>query len=176
MNRRDFLRYVGTGLVVGPAAVKAILATPAVAASGNPLFSGELGVWQGVRWWVKEFDFGNQVGVALGVTNPKTGQLVRNAVRFCITPGNREAISKFMDRVWEAPKQDYTLLALPEPPDAVLACQRLLGVWAEEESWRQGLARPPKGWRVRTAETRKIRLIRSAADHEAYLEGREMRA
>ena len=44
MNRRAFLRFLLAAPIVGPAAVKAIAATPLA----HPIFSGELGVWQGV--------------------------------------------------------------------------------------------------------------------------------
>ena len=168
MNRRDFLRYVGTGLVVGPVAVKAILATPA--AAGNPLFTGELGVWQGVHWWVKEFDFGNQIGVALGLTNPKTGEMLRNAVRLGLPQGQYGAYSAFMDGII---KQAHThpydgISDLPaDAPEGVLAARRLLEMWAEEESYRQRLVPAPAWWRETTTPG-----IRG----DGILEGREMQA
>ena len=46
MNRRAFLRFLLAAPIVGPAAVKAIAATPTPLV--HPIFSGELGVWQGV--------------------------------------------------------------------------------------------------------------------------------
>lgn len=164
MNRRDFLRYVGTGLVVGPAVVKAILATPAVAQAGaNPLITGELGTWQGVRWWVKEFDGGTSIGVALGITNPMTGKVVRNAVRLHSMPDQQA----FINRVWEMrDPHGEGLRELPDPPDNILAGQELLRMWAEEEAWRQGWAVPPKGWKARMA---------AGVRGDGVLEGREMR-
>ena len=46
MNRRAFLRFLLAAPIVGPAAVKAIAATPTPLV--HPIFSGELGVWRGV--------------------------------------------------------------------------------------------------------------------------------
>ena len=166
MNRRDFLGYVGTSLVVGPAVVKAILAAPAEAAT-NPLFTGSLGEWQNVRWWVKEFDWGNKLGVALGVTNPKTGKTVRNAVRMVLPRGPHH--NAFMDRVLKAkPERDFGegLADLPEPTETVQAAQKLLEMWAEEESYRQRLVRPPAWGQPRTTP---------GIPNDEVLEGKEMR-
>lgn len=155
MNRRDFLRYVGTGLVVGPAAIKAILA----AVEAAPL--APLASWTDARWWLKEFDYGNKFGVALGVSNPKTGKTVRNAV---LMVGRLD--SQFINRVWKQNQGFGGLAAFPDPPEGVRAAQRLLETWAEEEAWRQRLATPPKGWSPYTT---------SGVHGDDVLEGREMR-
>lgn len=137
MNRRDFLKYVGTGLVVGPAAARAILAAPIEAAAPSPL-----ALWTAPRWWVKEFDWGNKFGVALGLTNPRTGKTVRNAVRM-----DGRLSSEFMNRVWADQDFGGGITSFADPPEGIRAAQRLLEAWAEEEAWRQGLATPPKGWK-----------------------------
>ena len=163
MNRRAFLRYVGTGLVVGPAAVKAILAAAPAEAAVGPLAP-----WTGVQWWVKEFDWGNKLGVAMGVTNPKTGKTVRNAVRLILPRGPDH--DAFMDRVVKAtPTRDFGegLATLPDPTETVRAAQMILEMWAEEESYRQGLVQPPAWWR-RSRTTPGIPL-------DEVLEGKEMR-
>ena len=165
MNRRSFLRYVGTGLVVGPATVKAILAAPAMAAP-------HLAPWVGHAWWVKEFDFGRYLGVALGVTNPKTGKTVRNAVRIAVSEDNWPKHQEFMGMIFKAVQERgfEGLDSLPGAPDAVQAAQRLLETWAEEESYRQGLVKPPAWWRAGKT-TRGIPDDRL----DEVLEGKEMR-
>ena len=134
MIRRDFFRFIGTGLVVGPAAVKAILATPVEAAPGGAF------AWAAKpEWWVKEFDFGNKVGVCLGVLDSTTGQRVRQAVRLShprFEPGPRE-MDAFLIRVWEASKGG-PLTSLPDPPPIIQAGQRILETWAETR-WPPGV-------------------------------------
>ena len=157
MTRRDFLRYVGTGLVVGPSAIQAILATPVATAAPPPL-----AIWAAPRWWVKEFDFGNQFGVALGLTNPRTGETIRNAVRMV-----GRLPSEFMNRMMQLDHGfSDGFAALPDPPKGILAAQRLLEMWAEETAWRQGLATPPKGWKP---------YMPRGVRGDDVLEGKEMR-
>ena len=164
MNRRDFLRYVGTGLVVGPAAVKALLAAPVEAFPVAPLAP-----WTGVQWWVKEFDFGNQLGVALGVTNPQTGERVRNAVRLMLPADQYRGYSDFMLRFIALNKHPYDGFPdIPsDAPEGVLAARRLHEMWAEEESYRQRLVPAPAWWRPSTTP---------GVRGDGILEGREMRA
>lgn len=62
MTRRGFLRFLLAAPIVGPAVVKALAAGPAPLV--NPIFSGELGVWQVSqvareelkRWLAEEID------------------------------------------------------------------------------------------------------------------------
>lgn len=169
MNRRDFLRFVGTGLVVGPAAVKAILVTSAESVPTSPLFGGQLGVWSGIRWHVKEFDFGNQLGVALSLTNPQTGEQVRNAVRLALPNAEWPSYRTFMHEFIERGTHPYDGIdSLPaDLPDSVLAARRLLEMWAEEESYRQRLVPAPAWWREETT---------AGVRGDAILEGNEMQA
>ena len=47
MNRRAFFRFLVAAPIVGPAVVKVLASAPTVLV--NPIFSGKLGLWQGVK-------------------------------------------------------------------------------------------------------------------------------
>ena len=172
MNRRDFLRFVGTGVVVGPAAVKAILATvptPPI----NPILTGELGAWEGIKWYAKEFDFGHSLGVALSVTHPRSQETYRNAVRLALDDESRTWFHEcIVDDVGEGL---YGFESMISPPP-IRAAKELLAVWGEEQAYLMGLLQPPKGWRPARRLGAGVAGDEVLEGRETFLPGRRLRA
>lgn len=150
MNRRDFLKFVGSGLVVGPATVRDILATiPSALAAPLPVAAPsallEVGLWQNVKWYVKEFDYGNQIGVGLSLMNPTTGKEIRNSVLFSMPQGEygKRPVDQYMKTLGGADRLNEGLEVFPRDgiPDEIRAGEALLRIWAEEKGFRM----PPTG-------------------------------
>lgn len=82
LSRRGFL----TGALAAVVAVVAgplgkVTAAPIVVPPAVPAMGTGIGVWEGIRFVEKEFDYGNLLGVCLELVHSKTGELRRNAVR-----------------------------------------------------------------------------------------------
>lgn len=164
MDRREFLELIGMAAAVAMAPKAALAASP----------DAWRDAWTDIRWHVKRFDFGNQVGVALELVNPKTGVMTRQAARFSVPPTEWRAINDYTYTTWFS---DGWVPRLNEPPDdlpikggieLVDQCRQILVSWSREEAYRHGLTTPPRWWREAAAAT-----PRGVGGGQDVLEGNE---
>lgn len=158
MKRRAFLRLIGL------AAATAIGAMPKV---GFPFSRPGKSVWmpacwKDVRWHVKSFGHGAEVGVALEIVNPVTDKMTRQAARFSLVGLSEEqAVLSYIARHGTSAdaradkkvRPHKNLRANDHLPRVLEDCRAILTEWSHEEAYRQGLLAWPQGWRPDFAAT-----------------------
>ena len=140
MTRRAFLQLIGL-------AATTLVAAPTLGAAAiNDRWVPS--VWKHYRWFVQFFDFGSQVGVALELYHPVTGEMTRQAARFAIMPEEWRAIDNYILQY------DGTDELVPHSgvPQTLAHARALLAEWSREEAYRHELLPPPSWWdRARAA-------------------------
>lgn len=158
LSRRAFLGWLALAPVITPTLLKGAVkdAAASILQTVEQAAGGAFGWVSDPRWWIKEFDWGHTVGVAMEVIHPQTGEPYRNAVRMnrCQHPEHLA--------IWPnwSPGVEGGLIPVERfsscDQEAIQIAQQHLTVWSEEKAmsvrlipckWcRKGVRHCPHQW------------------------------